>query len=101
MQAYILKSNIRTRFRFGEALGAVPEDRHNMQKTTSDYLHSDTLWSALVNVWAFVCSETVGCFIDECKMTTSKILQLSFKLNIKKIRFSFCLSLQARIYLIL
>ena len=67
MQAIILKSNPGTRFRFGEALGAFPEERHNAQKSTSQFPHSDTLWSALVNAWALCCPETVENFISECK----------------------------------
>jgi CRISPR-associated protein Csm4 len=73
MQTYILKSNLGTRFRFGEALGAYTEETHNAQKTTSDYLHSDTLWSALVNAWAFCSSETVESFISECKNGNFKL----------------------------
>lgn len=67
MQAIILKSNFGTRFRFGEALGAFPEEMHNAQKSTSRHPHSDTLWSALVNAWALCCPETTEDFIFECK----------------------------------
>ena len=67
MQAIILKSNFGTRFRFGEALGASTEEIHNTPKSTSLYLHSDTLWSALVNAWALCCPETVENFISECR----------------------------------
>ncbi|MDR1975200.1 MAG: type III-A CRISPR-associated RAMP protein Csm4 [Bacteroidales bacterium] len=67
MQAYILRSNSGTRFRFGEALGAYTEEQSNSQKTTSEFLHSDTLWSALVNAWAFCHPDTVEEFISECK----------------------------------
>jgi CRISPR-associated protein Csm4 len=67
MQAILLKSKSGTRFRFGEALGAFTEESHNQQKTTSEYLHSDTLWSALVNAWALCCPETVDGFISECR----------------------------------
>ena len=67
MQAYILKSNLGTRFHFGEALGAYTEEQSNVQKTTSDFLHSDTLWSALVNAWVFCHPESVEDFITECK----------------------------------
>jgi CRISPR-associated protein Csm4 len=73
MQAYILKSNLGTRFCFGKALGAYTNEVNNAQKTTSDYLHSDTLWSALVNAWAFCCPETVESFIDECKNGNFKL----------------------------
>ena len=66
MQAIVLKSNPGTRFRFGEALGAFKEETHNAQKSTSHYLHSDTLWSALVNTWALSAPTTVENFIDEC-----------------------------------
>ncbi|GHT36943.1 type III-A CRISPR-associated RAMP protein Csm4 [Bacteroidia bacterium] len=67
MQAYILKSNSGTRFRFGEALGAYTEETHNAQKTTSEYLHSDTLWSALVNAWAFKCPDSLDAFLSACR----------------------------------
>jgi len=67
MHAIVLKSNPGTRFRFGEALGAFKEEKHNLQKSTSYYLHSDTLWSALVNAWALCASTTVDSFIFECK----------------------------------
>jgi CRISPR-associated protein Csm4 len=73
MQAIILKSNLGTRFHFGKALGAYIEENHNAQKTTSDYLHSDTLWSALVNAWTFRCPETVESFIAECKKGNFKL----------------------------
>ena len=73
MQAYILKSNPGARFRFGETLGAYPEEQSNTQKTTSDYLHSDTLWSALVNMWALCSPQTVEQFITECKTGQFKL----------------------------
>jgi CRISPR-associated protein Csm4 len=73
MQVIILKSNFGTRFRFGEALGAYTEDESNSTKTTSEYLHSDTLWSALVNAWALACTDTVECFIDECRKGNFKL----------------------------
>ena len=73
MQAYILKSNPGTRFRFGEALGAYTEEQSNTQKTTSEFLHSDTLWSALVNAWALCCPETVEDFISECETGKFKL----------------------------
>ena len=66
MQAIILNSNPGTRFRFGEALGAYTEESHNAQKTTSDYLHSDTLWSALVNAWVLTCPDSVENFLLAC-----------------------------------
>jgi CRISPR-associated protein Csm4 len=66
MQAIILKSNPETRFRFGEALGAYTEETHNAQKTTSEYLHSDTLWSALVNAWALACPVSLEKFLSAC-----------------------------------
>jgi len=66
MQAIILKSNPGTRFRFGEALGAYTEELNNAQKTTSDYLHSDTLWSALVNAWALACPDSLENFLLAC-----------------------------------
>ena len=67
MQTIILKSNPGTRFRFGEALGAFTEETHNAQKSTSQYIHSDTLWSALVNAWALHSPETVDNFVSACK----------------------------------
>jgi CRISPR-associated protein Csm4 len=87
MQAYILKSNLGTRFRFGEALGAYTEETHNAQKTTSDYLHSDTLWSALVNAWAFCNPETVENFISECNNGNFKLSSAFYcvEYNAKKV----------------
>ena len=38
MKAFILNSNLGTRFRFGKAMGAFTEETHNTQKTTSEYL---------------------------------------------------------------
>lgn len=73
MQAIILKSNPGTRFRFGEALGAYTEELHNAQKTTSDYLHSDTLWSALVNSWALACPDSLENFLSACNNGQFKI----------------------------
>jgi CRISPR-associated protein Csm4 len=73
MQTIILKSRPYTRFRFGEAFGAFPEEKHNTQKSTSSYLHSDTLWSALVNAWALACPETVEMFIAECRNGNFKL----------------------------
>ena len=67
MQAYILRASPGSRFHFGEALGAYTEEQSNAQKTTSEYLHSDTLWSALVNAWAFCHPDSVEDFIDECR----------------------------------
>ncbi|MBW6536427.1 MAG: hypothetical protein K0B11_15565 [Mariniphaga sp.] len=66
MQAIILKSKPGTRFRFGEALGAFTEETHNAQKSTSKYLHSDTLWSALVSVWALACPDSLENFFVAC-----------------------------------
>jgi CRISPR-associated protein Csm4 len=73
MNAIILKSNPGVRFRFGEAFGAFTEESHNQQKTTSGYLHSDTLWSALVNAWALACPETVESFILACRKGNFKL----------------------------
>lgn len=73
MQAIILNSNPGTRFRFGEALGAYTEELHNAQKTTSDFLHSDTLWSALVNAWAMTCPDSVENFLLACNNGQFKI----------------------------
>ena len=83
MQAYILKSNPGTRFRFGEALGAYTEDQSNTQKTTSEFLHSDTLWSALVNAWALCCPQTVENFISECKNGKFKLSSAFFCVEFK------------------
>lgn len=66
MKAVILNSNPGARFHIGRALGAFTEETHNTQKTTSEYLHSDTLWSALVNAWALSCPKSVNDFINEC-----------------------------------
>ena len=84
MQAIILKSNPGTRFRFGEALGAFPEGMHNAQKSTSQYLHSDTLWSALVNAWALCCPETIEDFISECKNGGFKLSSAFYYVEFKE-----------------
>lgn len=73
MKIIILNSKPDTRFHFGKALGAFTEESHNTQKMTSDYLHSDTLWSALVNAWALSCPDTVDDFIDYCNNGIFKI----------------------------
>lgn len=73
MQAIILKSNPGARFRFGEALGSYTEESHNAQKTTSDYLHSDTLWSALVNAWALACPDSLENFLTACYIGKFKL----------------------------
>jgi len=84
MQVIKLKSNPGTRFRFGEALGAFPEEIHNAQKSTSQYLHSDTLWSALVNAWALCCPETIENFISECKNGRFKLSSAFYCVEFKK-----------------
>jgi CRISPR-associated protein Csm4 len=73
MQAIILKSKPGTRFRFGEALGAYTEESNNAQKTTSEYLHSDTLWSALVNAWALACPGSLENFLLACNTGKFKL----------------------------
>lgn len=73
MQAIILKSKPGTRFRFGEALGAFTEESNNAQKTTSEYLHSDTLWSALVNAWSLACLESLENFLLGCNEGNFKL----------------------------
>jgi len=67
MKAVLLNFNEGTRFHLGKAMGAFTEETNNSQKTTSDYIHSDTLWSALVNAWALSNPDTVDVFISECK----------------------------------
>ncbi|HPL06169.1 MAG TPA: type III-A CRISPR-associated RAMP protein Csm4 [Bacteroidales bacterium] len=67
MKAVLLNINDGTRFHLGKAMGAFTEETNNSQKTTSDYIHSDTLWSALVNAWALRCPGTVDDFVSECK----------------------------------
>lgn len=73
MKAIILNSNTSTRFRFGKSIGAFTEEVHNTQKNTSEYLHSDTLWSALVNAWAMSSPETINEFISSCERGEFKI----------------------------
>ena len=74
MQAYILKSNFGTRFRFGETQEVSTNSQNNTQKiTTSECIHSDTLWSALVNAWVFCHPESVENFITECKNERFKL----------------------------
>jgi CRISPR type III-A-associated RAMP protein Csm4 len=81
MKIIILRSRPGTRFHFGKALGAYTEELHNTQKTTSDYLHSDTLWSALVNSWALSCPETVEDFIAQCINENFKLSSAFYCLN--------------------
>lgn len=66
MQAIILKSNKGTRFHFGKALATGKNDASALA-SVSEYLHSDTLWSALVNAWALSSPKTVENFISECR----------------------------------
>ena len=73
MKVIILNTKPDTRFHFGKALGAFTEESHNTQKMTSNYLHSDTLWSAMVNAWALSCPESVEGFIDYCNSGKFKI----------------------------
>lgn len=63
MQACLLMPNKGARFHFGEASGDMP----NAPQTTSHFLHSDTLFSAIVNAWAVKNPETVDEFIAVCK----------------------------------
>lgn len=84
MQAYILQSNTGTRFRFGEALGAYSEESHNAQKTTSDYLHSDTLWSALVSAWALSCPNSLVDFLSACENGKFKLSSAFYAVNFQK-----------------
>ena len=79
MQAYILTSNLGMRFRFGEALGAYTKAQNNAQRiTVSEYLHSDALWSALVNAWAFCHPESVENFIAECRNGSFKLSSIFY-----------------------
>lgn len=78
MKVIILKSKPGTRFHFGKALGAFTEESHNTQKITSDYLHSDTLWSALVSAWALSSPETVDDFIAQSISGAFKISSAFF-----------------------
>ena len=77
MKVIILKSKPGTRFHFGKALGAFTEESHNTQKITSDYLHSDTLWSALL-VRALSSPETVDDFIAQSISGAFKISSAFF-----------------------
>lgn len=78
MKVIILHSRPGTRFHFGKALGAFSEESHNTQKMTSDHLHSDTLWSALVNAWALSCPESVDDFIAHCSRGKFKLSSAFF-----------------------
>lgn len=82
MKAIILKSNSGVRFRFGKAMGAFTEEIHNTQKNTSEYLHSDTLWSALVNAWALTNPETVDEFIEACNEGEFKLSSAFFSYHL-------------------
>jgi CRISPR-associated protein Csm4 len=73
MQAIILKSKPGTRFHFGEALGSGEGRNANAQQSVSSILHSDTLFSAIVNAWALRNPETVDDFIAACKRNEFKI----------------------------
>jgi len=65
MQACLLKTNKGARFHFGEASGVA--------RATSHFLHSDTLFSAIINAWAVKNRETVDEFIAICKRGEFKI----------------------------
>ena len=78
MKVIILHSKSGARFHFGKALGAFSEELHNTQKMTSDYIHSDTLWSALVNAWALTCPESVDDFITHCSRGKFKLSSAFF-----------------------
>lgn len=82
MKAFILNSNSGVRFRFGKAMGAYTEETHNTQKATSEYLHSDTLWSALVNAWALSSPETVDEFIKACNKGEFKLSSAFFSYHL-------------------
>ncbi|MDR1583607.1 MAG: type III-A CRISPR-associated RAMP protein Csm4 [Prevotellaceae bacterium] len=73
MQAIILKSKAGTRFHFGEALGSSEGKNANVQQAISSILHSDTLFSAIVNAWAFRNPETVDDFIAASQRNEFKI----------------------------
>ncbi|MDR2652200.1 MAG: type III-A CRISPR-associated RAMP protein Csm4 [Prevotellaceae bacterium] len=73
MQAIILKSKAGTRFHFGEALGSSEGKNANVQQAISSILHSDTLFSAIVNAWALRSPETIGDFIAACQRNEFKI----------------------------
>ena len=83
MQAYILKSRKGARFHFGKSLGNYSTEESNALQDTSEYLHSDTLWSALVSVWAMCKPETVANFIDECKAGNFKISSAFYHVEYK------------------
>lgn len=84
MKAIILNSNLGTRFRFGKAMGAFTEETHNTQKTTSEYLHSDTLWSALVNAWTLTNPETVNKFISACNRGEFKLTSAFYSYHLNR-----------------
>jgi CRISPR-associated protein Csm4 len=73
MQAIILKSKPGTRFHFGEALGGGKGRDTNEQQSISSVLHSDTLFSAIVNAWALRNPDTVDDFIAACRNNEFKI----------------------------
>ncbi|MDR0753769.1 MAG: type III-A CRISPR-associated RAMP protein Csm4 [Prevotellaceae bacterium] len=73
MQAIILKSGAGTRFHFGEVLGSAEGKNANAQQAISSILHSDTLFSAIVNAWALRNPETVDSFIAACRSNEFKI----------------------------
>ncbi|MFA7589483.1 MAG: type III-A CRISPR-associated RAMP protein Csm4 [Acholeplasmataceae bacterium] len=72
MQAIILRSKDGSRFHFGKAL-AVGKNDANALASVSEYLHSDTLWSALVNAWALSSPDTIENFISECRNEKFKL----------------------------
>lgn len=67
MKAFYLKIPQGARFHFGVAMGVYPEEESNNRKISSEILHSDTLFSALVNAWALTCPDTLQTFIKECE----------------------------------
>lgn len=72
MQAVILGAPQGTRFHFGND-SARAESDSNALASVSEYLHSDTLFGALVNAWALAIPESVDRFIQVCKEGAFKV----------------------------
>lgn len=84
MNGYILQVVPGTRFRFGKAQGVYPEEESNAQKGVSPLLHSDILYSALINIWALSHPDTLEEFIAACMSGKLKLSSGFYRVCHKK-----------------
>lgn len=77
MQAIVLKSDAGTRFHFGSNSNIALGDTGALA-SVSEILHSDTLFSAIVNAWSMSSPETTEGFVTECKEGKFKLSSVFF-----------------------